>query len=142
MKQSSFNLVIANILLMCNVISGFVIPSTPLCTNNGKKLFAENNDSPQEPEKPKMNFEALVQLVTMGAGAPSLGEFQGVDEDGKLMFELEANNYVDSEGNLKRNKYVDEGWVDNSEDKAPGFFENLLSGGKLQSEYRKKQQSK
>mmetsp|Transcript_26205 Transcript_26205/g.33875 ORF Transcript_26205/g.33875 Transcript_26205/m.33875 type:complete len:90 (-) Transcript_26205:204-473(-) len=89
-----------------------------------------------------MNFEALVQLVTMGAGAPSLGEFQGVDEDGKLMFELEANNYVDSEGNLKRNKYVDEGWVDNSEDKAPGFFENLLSGGKLQSEYRKKQQSK
>jgi hypothetical protein len=44
-----------------------------------------------------------------------------------LQFELEANNF-----NLDdRGSYFDDGWVA-EDDGAPGFFENLMSGGKLQ----------
>jgi hypothetical protein len=32
----------------------------------------------------------------MGAGAPGLGEFDRMDENGKMFFKLEANNFVDS----------------------------------------------
>lgn len=51
-----------------------------------------------------------------------------------LQFELEANNFdLDARG-----KYFDDGYVDDGEDTGPGFFENLISGGKLQREYDKK----
>jgi hypothetical protein len=33
----------------------------------------------------------------MGAGAPMLGEYKETDENGRMIFELEANNYVDSD---------------------------------------------
>ena len=32
-------------------------------------------------------------------------------------------------------KYFDDGYVEDSDDSGPSFFENLLSGGKLQREY-------
>lgn len=51
----------------------------------------------QQRNPPKIGFGALVQLVTMGAGAPSLGEFKRW-EGTKAIFELEANNLVDNEG--------------------------------------------
>jgi hypothetical protein len=42
-----------------------------------------------------------------------------------------------------RGQYFDDGYVeDEAEDKSPGFFENLMSGGKLQREYDKAQQKK
>ena len=53
-----------------------------------------------------------------------------------LQFELEANNF-----NLDdRGSYFDDGWVA-EDDGAPGFFENLMSGGKLQREWDQKRKS-
>jgi hypothetical protein len=50
-----------------------------------------------------------------GAGAPFLGEFQGVEkETGKFMFSLEANNLMDENGKSKQTQmpYFENGWVD------------------------------
>lgn len=58
-----------------------------------------------------------------------------------MFFELESNNLYDSNGNdiQQRAKFFKEGWVEDSEiEKAPGFFQNLLSGGKLQQEWDEK----
>jgi len=46
------------------------------------------NDA-DEAKKPKMSFDGLLQLMTMGAGAPSLGQFKRW-EGTKAMFELEV----------------------------------------------------
>jgi hypothetical protein len=90
-------------------------------------------------EKPKMSLSGLFQLMTMGAGAPSLGEFKGMDGT-KAMFELEANNFSDEDGNVRRGKYLEDGYVETSDvDEAPSFFANLLSGGKLQRDYDDRQ---
>ena len=54
-------------------------------------------------EEKKIGLSGIVQLITAGAGAPFLGDFEGVDEEtGKFMFSLEANNLVDDEGNSKQ----------------------------------------
>ena len=53
--------------------------------------------------------------IYVGAGAPFLGDFQGVDkETGKFMFSLEANNLVDEDGQSKQTSmpYFEDGWVD------------------------------
>ena len=95
----------------------------------------------KEAEKPKMTLGKLVQLMAMGAGAPMLGEFKEMDENGKMMFELEANNLVDSEGNSiqTKAKYFRDGYVEERSDLSPpGFWGNLLSGGKLQGEWEEK----
>jgi len=70
-------------------------------------------------KKKGITFEGLSQLITMGAGAPMLGDLKKVNlnkpeaEGGAaLQFELEANNFEDENGNLKSGKYRDEGWVD------------------------------
>jgi hypothetical protein len=66
-------------------------------------------------EKKKVGWKGLVQLITAGAGAPFLGDFEGVDkETGKFMFSLEANNLVDEKGNSKQTNmpYFENGWVD------------------------------
>ena len=90
---------------------------------------------------PKIGFGEMIQLITMGAGAPSLGEYKRTDENGKMFFELDANNFADAEGNSlqTKQKYFIDGYVeDENSDKPPGFWSNLLSGGKLQSEWEKK----
>ena len=94
---------------------------------------------------PKISFSNLLQLITMGAGAPSLGEFKRIDETGKMFFELDANNYVDSEGVSiqTKAKYFNEGWVESKDiEGAPGFWENLLSGGRLQTEWEEKRNAR
>ena len=66
-------------------------------------------------EEKKVGLKGLFQLMAAGAGAPFLGDYQGVDkETGKFMFSLEANNLVDEEGNSKQTKmpYFESGWVD------------------------------
>jgi len=66
-------------------------------------------------EKPQVGLKGLVQLITAGAGAPFLGDYQGVDkETGNFMFSLEANNLVDEEGKSKQTSmpYFESGWVD------------------------------
>jgi hypothetical protein len=74
--------------------------------------------------------------MTMGAGAPMLGDLKEINlkNDGRPMlnFELEANNFEDQEGNVKKGQYFEDGWVDQGSSDQPGFWENLMSGGKLQ----------
>jgi hypothetical protein len=95
---------------------------------------SSKEEKPAE-DKNKLTFGKIVQLVGMGAGAPMLGEFKEVDERGRLIFELEANNY----GKELDAKYFKEGYVEKADDlKPPGFFQNLFSGGRLQSEWEEK----
>ena len=77
-------------------------------------------------EEKKVDLKGLIQLITAGAGAPFLGDFEGVDkETGKFMFSLEANNLVDENGNSKQTSmpYFESGWVDPEDEKraAEGF---------------------
>mmetsp|Transcript_21560 Transcript_21560/g.69603 ORF Transcript_21560/g.69603 Transcript_21560/m.69603 type:complete len:155 (+) Transcript_21560:1773-2237(+) len=90
-----------------------------------------------------IDFSGLAQLMAMGAGAPMLGDLKKTNFDkpeaeggAALQFELEANNFFDKKGDIQKGKYFDSGWVDDGES-GPGFFENLMSGGKMQREYDK-----
>jgi hypothetical protein len=70
----------------------------------------------------KIGLSSVIQLITAGAGAPFLGDFEGVDkETGRFMFSLEANNLVDEDGNSKQTQmpYFESGWVD--PDDSAGF---------------------
>lgn len=103
--------------------------------------YMKVSDAPKEDKKPQMTFGKLVQLISMGAGAPMLGEFKEIDADGKMIFELEANNLVDSEGNSiqTKAKYFRDGYVEVKDDLSPpGFWGNLVSGGRLQGEWEAK----
>ena len=69
--------------------------------------------------KKGIDFSGLAQLVTMGAGAPMLGDLKKVNFDkseaeggAALQFELEANNFEDERGDIKKGTYRDEGYVD------------------------------
>jgi len=96
-------------------------------------------------------------------GAPMLGEFKGIGERGELQFELEvclsfpkpafpvlgishtlwfvrdpyleANNY---NGELRSKNFLDGETGSKFAIEPPGFFQNLLSGGKLQGEWEEK----
>lgn len=66
-------------------------------------------------EEKKVGFKGLLQLIAAGAGAPFLGDYQGIDkETGNFMFSLEANNLVDEDGKSKQTAmpYFENGWVD------------------------------
>jgi hypothetical protein len=91
-----------------------------------------------------IDFSGLAQLMAMGAGAPMLGDlkktnFNRPEAEGgaALQFELEANNFFDKKGDIQKGKYFESGWVDDGES-GPGFFENLMSGGKMQRDYDKR----
>ena len=81
----------------------------------------------------------------MGAGAPMLGDLKKTNfnkpeaEGGAAMqFELEANNFDLG----ARGTYFDDGYVDGDVAEGPGFFENLMSGGKLQREFDERQRKR
>lgn len=87
-------------------IPGFLTP---------KEDEVDKESSKEQKEEKKIGFSGIIQLITAGAGAPFLGDFEGVDEEtGKFMFSLEANNLVDEDGNSKQTKmpYFESGWVD------------------------------
>jgi hypothetical protein len=42
----------------------------------------------------------------------------------QVVMELEANNLEDENGDVKKGKYMEEGWVDDGPS-GPGFWENL-----------------
>ncbi len=68
---------------------------------------------------PAIGLKGLVQLITAGAGSPFLGDYKGVDEEtGNFMFELEANNLTDENGQSRQTKmpYFEDGWVDEDEE--------------------------
>lgn len=113
-------------------------PSVPLRASTTKLQFGipkfltpdegdeTTNDTESTIPKKEVGLKGLVQLITAGAGAPFLGDFQGVDEEtGKFMFSLEANNLVDENGNSKQTQaaYFENGWVDPEDAKkaAEGF---------------------
>ncbi|KAL3943113.1 MAG: hypothetical protein SGBAC_002804 [Bacillariaceae sp.] len=89
--------------------------------NFGIPTFQPNNKDDgdkKDDEEETIGLKGLAQLITAGMGAPFLGDFQGVDEDtGKMMFSLEANNLVDSEGKSKQTSmpYFESGWVDEAD---------------------------
>lgn len=106
---------------------------------------APNEDDGTGGAPKKLGFESLLQLVQMGAGMPSLGELKKTNfrDNSKpdLEFELDANNFMDREGKSMqmKAKYFESGYVPEAADeKGPGFLENLMSGGKLQTEYDKR----
>lgn len=97
-------------------------PSTQLFFGIPSFLTPKNDKEEDKQEKKddkKIGLSGIVQLITAGAGAPFLGDFQGVDkETGKFMFSLEANNLVDENGESKQTKmpYFESGWVDPEEE--------------------------
>jgi len=110
-------------------------------------LWGKKKSPPPEPvsepvPEKKKGISGLLQLIAFGAGAPLLGEFEKFDEKGTALFKLEANNLVDSKGEIiqTRAKFFNEGWTEASEQaiKPPGFLENLLSGGRLMEEWDSK----
>jgi hypothetical protein len=82
---------------------GFGIPSFLTPKDDKDKAASAKSTKESVVEKKKVGWKGLVQLITAGAGAPFLGDFEGVDkETGKFMFSLEANNLVDEKGNSKQ----------------------------------------
>lgn len=84
----------------------------------------KSDDEPAKEEEPEKKISAggLLQMIAAGAGAPFLGDFQGVEKDtGKLMFSLEANNLVDENGNSKQTQmpYFENGWVEEEDESKP-----------------------
>jgi hypothetical protein len=100
----------------------------------------------QEPEnepvekKPGITFQGLFDLIALGAGAPNLGKFTGVDKQtGTLNFELEKNNFKSKKTGKNYNSfdnrdgtYFEAGYVDEDAD-IMGKFGRMF-GGKKKSE--------
>lgn len=97
-------------------IPSFLTPPTPNEKNeNDKKKKSDIKKESKTDDEKSVGLKGLVQLVMAGAGAPFLGDFEGVDkETGKFMFSLEANNLVDENGQSKQTSmpYFENGWVD------------------------------
>ena len=136
----------------------FELPDFSKMASDPSKMASppESANEPSEDGEPKkggISMDGLFQLMTMGAGAPSLGELkennlfkspeERKDANGNvksdLTFELEANNFFDEKGDIKKGKYMESGWTDDDDGSSgPGFWENLLSGGKLQRDADKR----
>ena len=102
-----------------------------------------SNSAPEDEsdQPPKLSWDSLKDLIMMGAGAPNLGKFTGVDEDtGTLNFELDANRFIAKNGKEYGSfdnsdaTYFEEGWVDDDADVMGKFFgggkKKAASGGK------------
>ena len=136
-----------SIALLCSLAAALQVSPSPAVTRHGamRRAFAPMMAKKEEEPKKKLDLSGLFQVMAMGAGAPMLGDLKEVNfkNDGKpdLMFELEANNF--DEGLNTRGSFFDDGNEATNDYDGPGFFENLLSGGKLQREAdarRKKKQ--
>eukprot|EP00614_Pseudopedinella_elastica_P007428 CAMPEP_0172589378 /NCGR_PEP_ID=MMETSP1068-20121228/8138_1 /TAXON_ID=35684 /ORGANISM="Pseudopedinella elastica, Strain CCMP716" /LENGTH=149 /DNA_ID=CAMNT_0013384971 /DNA_START=107 /DNA_END=556 /DNA_ORIENTATION=+ len=90
-----------------------------------------------EEKKPGITMQGLIELVMLGAGAPNLGKFTGVDkETGTLNFELEKNNFKSKKTGKTYNSfdnrdgtYFEGGYVDEDAD-IMGKFGKFFGGGK------------
>ena len=90
-----------------------------------------SNSAPEDEsdQPPKLSWDSLKDLIMMGAGAPNLGKFTGVDKDtGTLNFELDANRFIAKNGKEYGSfdnsdaTYFEEGWVDDDADVMGKFF--------------------
>jgi hypothetical protein len=99
-------------------IPSFLIPQSDKDKDSDTKEVKgakKGNQGEKEPEVKKIGLSGILQVIASGAGAPFLGDFEGVDkETGKFMFSLEANNLVDEKGNPRQTQmpYFEKGWVD------------------------------
>jgi hypothetical protein len=87
-------------------------------TTKTTKPTTPNKEDITPLEKKSVGLQGILQLIAAGAGAPFLGDYQGIDkETGKFMFSLEANNLVDEKGNSKQTQmpYFENGWVDEND---------------------------
>ena len=106
----------------------------------------EPKEDGEPKEEKKLTLDGFMQVMAMGAGAPMLGDlkktnFEKPESEGgaALQFELEANNFDLN----TRGTYFDNGSTGTSTTyDNPGFFENLMSGGKLQREYDERMRQK
>ena len=96
-------------------IPKFLTPQSNEDDKDTKKINNKGKDGGGIKDEKKIGLSSVLQLITAGAGAPFLGDYEGVDKDtGRFMFSLEANNLVDEDGNSKQTKmpYFENGWVD------------------------------
>ena len=110
----------------------------------------QEDEQPKEPvsedngtggKKPGIDLQGLVDLMALGAGAPNLGKFTGVDkETGTLNFELEKNNFQSKKTGKTYNSfdnrdatYFNEGYVDEEAD-VMAKFSKMFGGGKKKEE--------
>ena len=100
---------------------------------------SEPKEDGEAKDEKKLTLDGLMQVMAMGAGAPMLGDLKKTNFDkpeaeggAALQFELEANNFdLDARG-----EYFDNGSTGTSTTyDNPSFFDNLMSGGKLQRQY-------
>jgi hypothetical protein len=96
-------------------IPSFLTPQSEKDENSGAKKGKGAKKGEKDPEVKKIGLSGILQVIASGAGAPFLGDFEGVDkETGKFMFSLEANNLVDEKGNPRQTQmpYFESGWID------------------------------
>lgn len=85
-----FSYLVLTLLLLCIVSNSYLLSSVG--TGHNLHLNAINKkdkpvDSvPSNEPKIQFKFSDLITLIQMGAGAPSLGEYERTDENGKVFF--------------------------------------------------------
>jgi len=71
-------------------------------------------------DEPKITLKGLSQLIAMGLGSPLSGDLKEInlnDPKRTVVFELDANNFEDADGNpISQGKYRDEGYVAGKDD--------------------------
>ncbi len=81
-------------------IEGYKTVNRYVIYSQSYNMVKNDSNEPNKEKNRSISFSNLIQLIAMGAGAPGLGEFDKVDpETGKLLFKLEANNFIDNKVN-------------------------------------------
>jgi hypothetical protein len=138
-------------MLCCALVAGVaglqLATPTPAAATRRVAVMMKAEKDKGEKKAFSIDFSGLAQLMAMGAGAPMLGDLKKTNFDkpeaeggAALQFELEANNFFDKKGDIQKGKYFESGWVDDGES-GPGFFENLMSAGKMQRDYDKRREA-
>ena len=114
----------------------FLAPTTRPALSVSRWAAKKGGEEEEESGKPKLTLQGLVDLMALGAGAPNLGKFTGVDKDtGTLNFELEKNNFKRKDGKVSNSfdnsdgTYFDYGEVDEDAD-VMGKIGRFFGGGK------------
>lgn len=85
------------VLLLSGSASALVAPPPSVSHRHTSMVIFAGEE--KEGVKGQITFQGLMELVTLGLGAPNLGKFKGVDkETGALQFELESNRFITKDG--------------------------------------------
>ena len=120
----------ALLVLLAVTVEAFVPATTTMA--RPVRLAAEK----EKERKGQITAQGLMELITLGLGAPNLGKFKGVDkETGALNFELEANRIYDKNGkeynsyDNSQNPYFEDAYVDESADVMANIKKFFGGGG-------------